>query len=225
MNVWDAVLFDLDDTLYLERDYVASGLRAVAAWAAGRFGVIEEEVCRELSELYWGECRSRTFDHWLARRGFEPRWVGPMVEAYRSHAPQIRPLPGVPELLSRLERRFALGLVSDGWVDVQRRKLAALGLGCHFRAVVFSDELGRGQWKPSLAPFEAALARLGVDAGRAVYVGDNPVKDFRGARQLGMLTVRVRHLGGVHRNLEPATAEDAPDREIVTLDEIESWQE
>jgi putative hydrolase of the HAD superfamily len=224
LSNWDAVLFDLDDTLYLERDYVASGLRAVSAWASGCLGVSEEEACRELSKLYWGDCHSRTFDCWLARRGIEPGWAGPMVEVYREHTPQIHPLPGVRELLARLEQRCPLGLVSDGWAAVQRRKLAALRLGYHFRAVVFSDELGHDRWKPSTAPFEAALARLRVDARRTVYIGDNPAKDFRGARQCGILSVRIRHPGGVHRTAEPATAEDAPDREIAALEELERWQ-
>jgi FMN phosphatase YigB (HAD superfamily) len=40
-------------------------------------------------------------------------------------------------------------------------------------------------------PFDRLLAAVGVEAGRAVYVGDNPLFDFRGANEVGMLTVRV----------------------------------
>ena len=36
---WQGIVFDLDDTLYPERDYVLSGFKAVASWAEARLGV------------------------------------------------------------------------------------------------------------------------------------------------------------------------------------------
>lgn len=60
--------------------------------------------------------------------------------------------------------------------------------------VVVTDLLGpdRQFWKPHTRPFEVALSKLGVEPKRAVYVGDNPTKDFYGPTQLGMRTVRIR---------------------------------
>jgi putative hydrolase of the HAD superfamily len=111
-------------------------------------------------------------------------------------------------------------LVSDGHLAVQRRKLAALGLAHHFDAVVFSDEWGREAWKPSLVPFMAVLERLGVEASEAVYVGDNPAKDFLGARRAGMFAVRVCRPGGEYARLEPPTAQHAPHRIVTSLVEV-----
>jgi putative hydrolase of the HAD superfamily len=61
---------------------------------------------------------------------------------------------------------------------------------------------------------------LSVAGGEAVYVGDNPRKDFRGAREAGMATIRIRRPEGLHAQDEPATPADAPDREIGSLEQV-----
>jgi putative hydrolase of the HAD superfamily len=145
-----------------------------------------------------------------------------MVEVYRLHEPQIAPYDGTPSLLDRLRVECVLGLVTDGFRSVQERKLDALRLGPYFQAVVFSDTLGRDAWKPSPRPFEAVLERLSVSGREAVYVADNPAKDFRGARCVGMATVRVRHADGLYHHLEASSPADAPDWEISQLGELET---
>ena len=93
-------------------------------------------------------------------------------------------------------------------------------------AIVYSDALGRNAWKPSPLPFKAVLQRLSLSGDEAIYVADNPAKDFRGARQVGMGTVRIRRPDGLHRNLEPRCPSDAPDVEITRLADLEltDWQ-
>lgn len=217
-----AVVFDLDDTLYPERAFVFSGFRAVAAWADQYLGIPMDEGFVELCKLFDQGIRGDIFNRWLKRHGLEPdAWVSRMVQIYRRHNPNIMPYPQVPELLQRLRRRYRLGLVSDGYLEVQRNKLASLKLTSYFDAVVFSDERGPEVWKPSVWPFKTILAKLGVTGSEAVYVADNPVKDFLGARQAGMWTTRVRWPDGLYRHLEPLSAEGAPDFEIETLSVLE----
>lgn len=120
-----------------------------------------------------------------------------------------------------LSRVAKLGLVSDGYLEVQRRKLAALGLSHFFTSVVFSDQFGREHWKPSTIPFATILRNLDCAPYRAVYVGDNPKKDFLGARQLNMHTVRIVRSDGIYAKLEPPSELHAPHREIVSLLELE----
>jgi putative hydrolase of the HAD superfamily len=218
VGTWRAVVFDLDDTLYPERDYVLGGFRAVASWAEGRLGVPAAEGFARLRRLYEEGVRGDTFDRWLAASGVtDRRLVGELVEVYRGHEPVLAPSPGVPELLASLRGRCRLGLVGDGYLSVQQRKLAALKLAPYFDAVVFSDRWGRQAWKPSTRPFQAVLRELGTDAGKAVYVGDNPNKDFLGARQLGMGTVRLRQDGGEYTHLSPPSDRHAPDHTVGSV--------
>lgn len=216
---WPAVIFDLDDTLYPERAFVLSGFSAVAAWLAQQ-DVLDNSYA-ELAALYESGVRGDTFDRWLASRGLPPSLAPQMVQVYRAHQPVIQPFPGVPALLARLRSRCRLGLVSDGYLAVQQRKLAALGLAGYFDAVVFSDAWGRAAWKPSTRPFEEVLARLDVAAAGAAYVADNASKDFFGARQLGMAAIWLRRPGGEYAHLDPPTPAHAPDLTIASLDELE----
>ena len=55
-----------------------------------------------------------------------------------------------------------MGLLSDGYLEVQQNKFKALDLAVFFDAVLFTDELGRQYWKPHTRPFKVLLQRLGV---------------------------------------------------------------
>jgi putative hydrolase of the HAD superfamily len=141
-----------------------------------------------------------------------------MVEAYREHAPSLTLYADAGEAIEHCRRGGLLtGLVSDGYLDVQRRKVAALGLEALLSTIVLSDEFGRANWKPAPMPYLTAVERLGILPAEAVYVGDNPKKDFEGARRAGLKSVRVRRMDGVYASEEPASPEAAPDREIATL--------
>lgn len=218
MSKWQAIVFDLDDTLYPERDYVLSGFRAVAMWAETHLDIPAEQGSTELQQLFAQGVRGDTFNRWLLSHGIDGADLTPqLVQVYREHTPTLTPFPGMPQLLDRLRDRYRLGIVSDGYLAVQQRKLAALGLADYFDVVVFSDQLGREAWKPSTRPFETVLERIGVASEASVYVADNPKKDFLGARRAGMATIWLRQPDGEYTHLEPPTSQHAPDLLVTTL--------
>ncbi len=222
MNRWQAIVFDLDDTLYPEQQYVMSGFNAVATWAESHLGIPTNQGFDELVALFRAGVRRDTFNRWLSEHNISPDKVVPeLVKIYRLHTPNISPFPDTPDLLALLDEQHRLGLVSDGYLEVQQRKWAALGLAEHFDAIVFSDELGRDNWKPSIKPFLTILTRLGIkNPDSAVYVGDNPLKDFCGARQIGMSTVWFQRSDSEYGHLVPPSEEYAPDFEVRTSREL-----
>ena len=222
MADWKAVLFDLDDTLYPERQYVLSGFRAVAARAAERCGVAADQAYAELSMLFEQGVRGNTFDLWLASHGLPASLSPELVNVYRLRTPSIDPVPEVPPLLRSLRRRFRIGLVSDGLLVVQQAKFACLGLAPAFDAVIFSDALGREAWKPSPLAFLAAVRELDVDPSEAIYVADNPRKDFLGARRAGLASVWCRHARGEYAAVMPASDEHCADYVVDSLTLLES---
>ncbi|MEX0788000.1 MAG: HAD family hydrolase [Anaerolineales bacterium] len=217
-----AVVFDLDDTLYPETEFVAGGMRAAARWAARQAGIGVQIVEAELQESSRTGPHGKAFDTWLQRRNLPADWRRDLVNAYRTHRPRIRLYPDARRALDRIGRSYEMGLVTEGDSAAQRAKLTALGVESLFRAVVILGRDEPGNWKPSPEPFARCLEALGVPAREAVYVGDNPRKDFRGARQIGMRTVRVRRPGGVYADLEPASDADAADVELADLDGLEA---
>ena len=222
MSRLEAVIFDLDDTLYPEADYVLSGFQAVADWAEIHLAIPAGQGFRQLFSLFEEGVRGDTFDRWLASSGAAAAGRIPqMVQVYREHQPRLAPFPEVPDLLPSLRRHYRLGLLSDGYAAAQRRKLAALDIAHHFDVIVFTDEWGRECWKPSPRGYQAALQQLTVAAHDAAYVGDNPLKDFAGARQIGMHTIWVRRPGGEYSHLEPPGDSYGADVVITSLEQLE----
>jgi len=199
MSRIQAVIFDLDDTLYPERQYVRSGYAAACDHlrsAMGKDGPFEQflwnRFCRGEAAGAFDDL-SKTYKLRLSDSD-----IRELVNVYRTHRPDVRPYESIPDLLGMLHGRFKLGLLSDGFLPAQRLKLEALGLGRFFEEVVFTEDIGRDAWKPSPAGFERIAELLGASHRACAYVADNPAKDFVAPNQLGWLTIRYLQPGQVH---------------------------
>jgi putative hydrolase of the HAD superfamily len=193
VDVIEAVVFDLDDTLYPQREWLGGCWQAVADESAARDGVdrdrMHEALVRIASE---GSDRGRIIDRALEAIGRPDVDVAPLVSAFLAHRPSsLQPYPGAVEAVAAIRRAVPVALVTDGDPDLQRAKLALLGLDGAFDAVVLSDELGREHRKPSPEPFLRALEALRAQSPTSVVVGDRPDKDVAGAAAAGLRAVRV----------------------------------
>jgi putative hydrolase of the HAD superfamily len=188
----NAVLLDLDDTCFDQREFLAGAFGAVAR-RAGELGVDEDHLRDALATIAAdGSDRGRIIDRALETVGVRIP-VPPLVEAFRRYHPSLlSPYPGVRESLGEMRRLAPVGLVTNGDPAGQRAKLAALDLEDAFDVIVFSDELGRSFRKPHHAPFRQALRLLGAEAGRSFFIGDHPDRDIAGAQHVGMRAIRVR---------------------------------
>ena len=211
-----AVTFDLDDTLYPERDYALSGFAAVARWAEDALGIPQATGFAELKGYFQAGVRGDTFNRWLDSHGLEAEaWIPQMVQVYRDHEPQLQPFPDVPPVLNELRPRCRMGLLTQGHRPGQERKIRALGLTDYFEAIVIMGEEQRDSWKPNTLPFEMLLEKLATPGEQAVYIGDHPERDFYGAREMGLATIRVRREGGEHSEKEAPGPEYASDWEVA----------
>lgn len=190
-----AVLFDVDDTLYDEAMFVRSGFSAVAEELARRGVADPDGISALFCHIHFEEGRERVFNKAAVRIGFDEGWIADLVRIYREHEPQLDLFEEVPSVLGTLRENYRLGCVTDGWFQTQQNKVTALGLHGLVDEVVLSDEFGRAFWKPHARPFHACCERLGVEPGEAVFVGDNPERDVQGARDAGLISVRLRRQG------------------------------
>lgn len=192
-----AVLFDLDNTLYPEEQFVVSGFRAAAQCLATRAPLDAQALLEQMLGILRARGRGRVFDILLQELQIDSTaWLPTLLQAYRSHRPVLSLFSGTAGILRTLkDRGLRLGLVTDGLASTQRRKIAALGLEAYMDAIVCTAELGEGYEKPSQIPFEVALTLLDVAPKAAAYVADDVSKDFAGPNQLGMKSVQVRTAG------------------------------
>lgn len=216
------VVLDIDDTLYLERDYVRSGFAAVGAWAEVELGVAG------LSERAWAAFEAGTrrtiFDEALAGSHVDAAEVVPrLVEVYRAHAPTIEMLADARAWLDALAPHVALAVVTDGPMASQQAKAEALLLRRWADLIVFTESLGPGRGKPHPAAFEHLEGAVGLRGADCAYVADNPAKDFMAPHRLGWRTVRVRRPGGLHAAVPSGDDVDVEITSLADLDAALGW--
>lgn len=123
--------------------------------------------------------------------------------------------PGAHELMDYLQRRgYRMHMTSNGFREVQYKKLASCGLRSYFDTIILSEYAGAN--KPSPAFFEYALRQSGASPATTLMIGDNLQTDIRGAMAVGLDTMLFNRWG------VPSTAysDDPPTYVVETLAEI-----
>ena len=205
-----ALVFDLDDTLYFERDFVMSGYRAVARHVADKSGCSYDTVFSAMTETLDAGGRHMVLPMLLERFPDASVSMPELIDVYRQHKPAIRLYPGYLALLRKLSRHYRLGVITDGLPAVQASKIRALGLRSVMDKIIYTWEYGSEKEKPHPLPFSMMLQFLRTEPDAALYIGDNPEKDCKGAHGVGMRFVQVCHPasngngsgGSVHENPE-----------------------
>lgn len=188
----EALLFDLDDTLYLESDYVASGYRAVARYLAENYGRSYNEVFYTMMSVFVCRGRRMVFPIVIDRFLNSSVSIPELLQVYRCHTPKIHLFPGYSELLRLLGKDHYIGIITDGLPEVQKRKVAALGLELLVDRVLYTWEYGAENEKPHPLGFSLMMDHFRVEPRKSIFVGDNPVKDCQGARAAGMKAAQIR---------------------------------
>ncbi len=187
-----ALLFDLDDTLYRERDFVASGYRAVAEHICVQSKRPFRKVYGLMMETLAREGKSRVMEAVLDRFPIPPTPVEKLVEIYRRHTPEIQLFPGYEALLREFRKRYRLGIITDGAPEVQQRKCRALGLEDVMDRILFTWQHGIDRQKPHPYPFLMMLSCLNVQPSETLFIGDSIEKDCCGARGVEIRSVLVQ---------------------------------
>lgn len=184
------VIFDLDDTLYNERDYILSGFKVVSEYLGGGY---EDK----LWEYYMAG--KPAIDILLIQLGRESE-KRMMLDIYRFHKPDLILNNSVKLLLKRLRREGKkIGIITDGRPEGQKNKITALGLKEFVDDIIITDELGGKDFrKPCDIAFRIMQTRWQLPAEKIVYVGDNIEKDFQAPRQLGMKCIWFNNASGIY---------------------------
>lgn len=215
------VVFDLDDTLYPERQFALSGFKAAGAWAESELGLanLADDMTRLLDAGHLGRLFALVLEERLP--GHHPDHVKGLISAYRNAEPDLTLFDDARWAVDHYAGRGPMGLITDGTLAMQRKKVQALALDQHFREIVYTDALGdaRAYFKPHPMAFEVIERALGTAGDRYVYIGDNPAKDFIAPNARGWLTVQVVRDGGIHDNTRVVTGGE-PQHRVTSLHEL-----
>lgn len=228
----DAITFDLDDTLWHNGPVMAHAEPTHYQWLGERIDALKV-VSTPLAEAFPLEAYQRhrqalmrrfplqRGDHsWIRERAmFEilvehglprteaERWAAAGFEQFMALRHTITPYPEVAPMFEAWARRYRLGIITNGNVDVRR-----LSLDHHFDAIILAGEMHAP--KPDSRPFLSALARLGAQPYRALHVGDSWEEDVLPAQRLGMHAVWIDAKDEGERELPPRVTRVTHVREL-----------
>ena len=215
------ITFDLDDTLYDNRPVMERAERILHDWLSQnyprlveRFDIsdlrsLRQEVAQAHPHLRHDLTRIRKMA--LARAGEESGYSHHLVqsafEVFHRARNEVQMYSDVRPALTRLQRNYVLGALSNGNADITQ-----LGLDDLFEFSITATDVGAA--KPDPAIFLEAVHRMGTTPEQVVHVGDDPVRDVAGAAAVGMRTVWINRCTTDWPESRP------PDAEIRSLSEL-----
>jgi putative hydrolase of the HAD superfamily len=200
-------VFDLDDTLYSEREFENSGI---------------EFVCNSLNiSKTILNINTNKEENWVQKiitktnNKFNKDYI---LTLYRNHIPNIALYNDARFFLDLLKlNNIEMSLITDGRSITQRNKLKALNIETYFNNIIISEEINSE--KPSELNYRKVMS-LDVNK-KYVYIGDNPTKDFYTPNILGWISIcRLDNGFNVHEQNFNLSKEFIPKFLIKSFDEI-----
>jgi HAD superfamily hydrolase (TIGR01549 family) len=229
----EAVLFDLFDTLVLlepDQVYYEHCLKKLhESLAKNGINVPFKNFIRayfEVRDKYYSESRKTLEEpHFnlrvvqtLQKLGFKLAISNPIVQqATEAFAKEFMHYVTIDDdalnVVQKLHGKYKLGLISNfGIPECGRQLLDHFGLTKFFSLILISGEINVR--KPSPKIFDRALNALGVNASRAVFIGDMLDLDIMGPKKVGMKTILIE------RKTQYEPSEVKPDKIIKSLTEL-----
>ena len=176
-------VFDLDDTLYYEIDFLLSAYNKIAA-------IIEPESFVPLREKMFQIFKSggNAFEYVIENFPEKKISTENLLHLYRNNYPDISLKEGVLDMLIKIRARNGkIGIITNGRSITQRNKLKALGLEQFMDEIVISEEIGYE--KPDETVFNYFIKKY--PEKQFYYFGDNPEKDFIAPKKLNWCCIGI----------------------------------
>ena len=211
-----AIFFDLDNTLYDYTNYYSTVLRKISNYLSTKYRLLSEEIYITGMNLF----RKKTsrypkfFNDLLETFNIPQSEVTVCLEIFNNYSEKLTPYEDViPALEDLLNKEYILGVITDGNPKRQKQKIKLLGLERYFDIIVFTYDLNSP--KPSSIPYRYVLEKTDIQPSFAYYIGDDPRIDFKGAKDVGMTTIRI--LRGEFKNIPKNRYIDFEIKDMKTL--------
>lgn len=198
-----AVVFDLDDTLISEKQYIKSGFKHIARIIGRKYNVSLGSVYGSLLRLFKTSTEN-VFNRLLDQYEFvySEDLILYLVNEYRNHNPKLEFYEDVVPCLEYLKTKgIRTGIITDGYVESQKIKLNSVKAYDYFDCIIITDELGEEYWKPHPRAFKMMRSALNITFSEMIYVGDNPKKDFLAGNELGILTIQISRIQCIYNGI------------------------
>ncbi len=207
MRIYRNLFIDLDRTLWDFDANAAATLHEIfdhhglAEKGVSKFDNFQKTY-QEINTNLWDKYRSgvitkqflsvERFRLTMERLNQDTKCAAEMCRQYLSWSPEkTRVFPGVIEVLDYLKPKYNMHILTNGFNEVQFRKVEKCGLSPYFDSVITSDDVGHK--KPTREFFDYALEKTGAKPESTLMIGDDEEVDIKGAQKAGIDQVFVNY--------------------------------
>lgn len=149
------------------------------------------------------ELNRRRYSHPLESVGvFDQKLAATFCREALSRIPtKNKVMPGAIELLEYLRPRYRMFILSNGFTELQSRKMRTAGLDIYFNALILSEEIGVNKPNPEL--YEYALKKSNSKLEESIMIGDMFDTDIMGAANVGMEQIYYNPKGKQGHSFKP----------------------
>ncbi|MCF7560041.1 HAD family hydrolase [Sabulilitoribacter multivorans] len=194
MRIKNVVVFDLDDTLYNEIDFLKSAYKEISVKISKEVSVKSLIIYNQMLEWFYNN--HNVFERVIKAYNSSLN-VEELLNIYRTHRPNLQLEKSKVGVLNDLKKRGVfMGLLTDGRSHQQRSKIEALKLNNWISEIVISEEFGSE--KPDVNNYKYFENVFGE--AQYSYIGDNIKKDFVTPNKLGWTTICLNDNGlNIHK--------------------------
>lgn len=194
MKINTVVVFDLDDTLYKEIDFLKSAYSEISLKISKVVYVESSAIYNQMLACFYN--KENVFESIIKKYNLSIS-INELLDIYRNHKPEIKLSKDRVEVLNELKcRGIVLGLLTDGRSKQQRSKIEALKLNTWISEILISEEFGSE--KPNANNYKYFENLFGK--AKYYYVGDNVKKDFITPNKLNWTTICLKDSGqNIHK--------------------------
>jgi putative hydrolase of the HAD superfamily len=194
------IFFDLDNTLYEEKNYILACYNEIAKF-------INKKTSISISSLDIYKIREKNGDrnvfqillkdYNIANINFQQ-----LIDIYQSFNAPVQLYPNVRTVLLDLSKQYSLGILTNGGEKTQNNKINCLGIRCLFDNIIITGKhLEKEFWKPHKSAFRLIFEFCSCNSLECIYIGDSYNNDVLGAKNAGIFPIFLsnQYSEGLHQ--------------------------
>jgi len=221
VKTYECIFFDADETLFYFDAF--RGLKLAFSHFGVNFNWRDYQEYQTVNKALWKEYQNGDISAQQLQHQRFSTWANklPVTASDLNSAFQVAmaeicaPIEGAISLINALKGKYKLGIITNGFTDLQQARLDRTGLRAHFDALVISEQIGIAKPHPGI--FEHALSLMGnPDRKQVLMVGDTLESDILGGINAGLDTCWL------NSDNKPSPEGITPQYQVSSLAELEA---
>ena len=184
----NCLIFDLDNTIYDEKDFYNKYLE----FLANKLNFSYYKIKNKLNKNYFYKKKDPIKLILIFAKIYSVNNHNIAFNLLKKFKPNISISVATKNLLIRLkEKKIKTGIITNGNIEVQKNKIKALNIKKYFDKIIYARECAYE--KPHSSSFKKILKLMNMEKKNTIFIGDTYSTDILGAGRFGLKTIYINN--------------------------------